>query len=581
VRQASGFQLAGKKQVQHCAEMTHDFRVLIVGGYGTFGGRVVELLEDEPRLTLLVAGRSLPAAQAYCETRRAARAQLIPVAFDRTTANASLLGGLRPAVLVDASGPFQAYGPHGYALVEVCVACGVHYLDLADGSAFVAGIAQFDAAARAAGVFVLSGVSSFPVLTSAVVHRLATGMSSVHSIHGGIAPSPYAGVGLNVIRAIASYSGQPIALRRRGASGTGWPFAESELFVVAVPGQVPLRRSRFSLVDVPDLQALPDLWPQAEVWMGAAPVPPVLHWALIGFAWLVRLRLLRNLSWLSRAMHLVTEHVRWGEHRGGMYVVVAGSSEQGHTLVREWHLLAEGDDGPLIPSMAVEAVVRSILDSRGPPAGARTAIADVDLDDYEKLFARRTIYTGIRVRAPAIAQPLFRRILGDAWNQLPAAVQRLHSVAGRASFRGTCTVSRGRNPLGGLLATLIGFPISGVDQDISVELTVDSAVERWVRIIGGHRFSSILSQGTGHTDWLLRERFGPVKVDIALVLEGSALHYIIRGWTLFGVRLPRWLGPRSTAVESSDDGQFRFDVSIGHPLTGMIIRYDGVLRDGS
>jgi uncharacterized protein YbjT (DUF2867 family) len=33
-------------------------KVLVLGGYGTFGGRLVRLLADCPQLTLLVAGRS-------------------------------------------------------------------------------------------------------------------------------------------------------------------------------------------------------------------------------------------------------------------------------------------------------------------------------------------------------------------------------------------------------------------------------------------------------------------------------------------------------------------------------------------
>ena len=44
--------------------MTGRLTVLIVGGYGTFGGRIVELLENEPRLTLIIAGRSLERAAA-------------------------------------------------------------------------------------------------------------------------------------------------------------------------------------------------------------------------------------------------------------------------------------------------------------------------------------------------------------------------------------------------------------------------------------------------------------------------------------------------------------------------------------
>ena len=93
---------------------------------------------------------------------------------------------------------------------------GIDYLDLADGSDFVKGIVRFDAQARKRGVFVLSGVSSFPMLPAAVTRRLSSGMARVDAISAGIAPSPFAGLGLNVIRSIASYCGKPIELLRGG-----------------------------------------------------------------------------------------------------------------------------------------------------------------------------------------------------------------------------------------------------------------------------------------------------------------------------------------------------------------------------
>ncbi len=100
--------------------------------------------------------------------------------------------------------------------------------------------------------------------------------------------------------------------------------------VIAVPGHVPLESKRFSLVDVPDLRTLPQLWPEVrEVWMGAAPVPASLHRALWGFAWLVRLRLLPTISWMSGLMNFVMARVRWGEHRGGMFVRVEGELHDG------------------------------------------------------------------------------------------------------------------------------------------------------------------------------------------------------------------------------------------------------------
>jgi hypothetical protein len=184
------------------------------------------------------------------------------------------LAALRPDLLVDASGPFQNYGAGQYRIIEACLAQGVNYLDLADGSGFVAGVSAFDMVAKEANCFVLTGVSSFPVLTAAVVRRLSSGMARVETVRGGIAPSPYAGVGENVIRAIASYAGQRIALRRDGLMTSGYPFADQTRFTIAPPGRVPLQSRLFSLVDVPDLRALTELWPAASNIRHDEPIEP-------------------------------------------------------------------------------------------------------------------------------------------------------------------------------------------------------------------------------------------------------------------------------------------------------------------
>ena len=43
--------------------MVERLRVLVLGGYGTFGSRLVRLLADDARLHLIVAGRSLSSAR--------------------------------------------------------------------------------------------------------------------------------------------------------------------------------------------------------------------------------------------------------------------------------------------------------------------------------------------------------------------------------------------------------------------------------------------------------------------------------------------------------------------------------------
>ncbi len=549
--------------------MIEPLTILIVGGYGTFGGRIVELLEGEPRLVLIVAGRSLPRATAYCERRGRTRAQLVPAAFDRGGDLAAELAQRRPDLLVDASGPFQAYGEGRYALIEACIASGVDYLDLADGSEFVAGVAAYDAAAQAAGRYVLSGVSSFPVLTAAAVRRLAERIARIDSIRGGIAPSPYAGVGLNVIRAIAAYAGQRDAV--------GYPFTEQMRVTVAPPGRLPLRSALFSLVDVPDLRALAELWPEAEsIWMGAAPVPAVLLRALIGLAWLVRLGLLPGLSVLAPLMHLVTNRVRWGEHRGGMFVEVSGADSAGAPVRRSWQMLAEGDDGPLIPSMAVQAIVQRVLTGNPPSPGARAAVRDLELHDYERLFAERRICTGIRDDTGP-EKPLYPQLLGSAWDDLPAQIRKMHDVDSETAAEGRAVVERGRGHLARLIASVIGFPQTAADVPVRVSFAAANGGETWVRRFGDQEFSSRQFAGTGRWRHLLCERFGAFTFAIALVVEDARLSLKLRRWSAFGVPLPLWLCPTATSYEMVEDGRFRFYVEIAHPLAGLIVRYRGWL----
>jgi hypothetical protein len=452
-------------------------------------------------------------------------------------------------------------------------------LYLADGSDFVKGIAQFDADARARGIFVLAGVSSFPALTAAVIRRLQHGMARIDTVTGGIAPSPHANVGLNVIRAIASYAGQPVKVVRDGRTTSGYALIEAKRFTIAPPGRLPLHPIRFSLVDVPDLQVLPDLWPSLRsVWLGAGPVPEIWHRALNAFAWAVRLKLLPSLSPLAGLIHGAKNRLSFGEHRGGMFVAVAGVGADGSRIERSWHLLAEGEDGPLIPSMAAQAIIRRCLAGKLPQPGARGAATDLELADYEALFERRRIATGRRQSGPAFDQaPLYRRVLGEAWDLLPPPLQVMHAANGALVADGKAVIERGRGLLARLLARLMGFPPAGRDVPVTVTFQAEEGREHWRRSFGNRSFASVQEQGSGRFDRLLCERFGPFNFGLALVLESARLWFVVRRWSIVGLPLPAAWAPRGEAYEFAEDGRFHFHVEIDHPFMGLIVRYRGWL----
>lgn len=553
-------------------------RILIVGGYGVFGGRLAHLLSDEGRCTLIIAGRSQVRAQQFCDGIQA-EACLIAASFDREGDLESQIRRLDPAVVVDASGPFQGYIGDPYRLVKAALALGVSYMDLADCSNFVEGISQFDEAAKARGVFLLSGVSSFPVLSAAVVRALAQGLERVDTITGGVAPSPYAGVGPNVIRAIASYAGKQVPLTRNGRNTFGHGLTETMRYTICPPGRRPLRNILFSLIDVPDLRVLPQQWPGLRsIWMGAGPVPEVLHKGLNLMALAVQFRLLPSLSSLAPVFHRAINILRWGEHRGGMFVLIEGAAADGNAVTRSWHLLAEGDDGPLIPSMAIEAIIRKCLCDNLPPTGARPATNELELKDYDDLFSHRAISTGMREHGKeSDSGPLYQQILGSAWEQLPRQIRDMHSVTSRHTAAGRADVDRGDNLISRIIGWVFRFPPPGKDMPLKVQFETDGKRETWVRHFGDYSFSSDQIAGKGRSDLLLEEVFGPFSFGLALVTSPGRLSLVVRRWTIFGLPLPMILAPFGDSFEFVADGRFHFDVSIGLPLIGLIVRYRGSL----
>lgn len=553
-------------------------RVLILGGYGTFGGRLVRLLADEPRLTLLIAGRSLEKAKGFAATIKA-KAELQPVKMDRIADAAKILAELKPDLVVDASGPFQDTGPDPYHLVKTCIAHGVCYLDLADATDFVAGISSLDAAARERDVFVLSGCSSFPALSFAALDALRPGFARVETVTSGIAPSPRVRMGLNVVKAVCSYAGKPVMLVRDGRPAKGFGLMDGVRRTIAPPGAVPLKSRRFVLADAPDLALLPRMMPKVHsVFTGAGTEPQFLQRLLGLCAGLVRLRLLPSLLPLASLVHRVSHILDFGEHRGGMFVAVTGSDARGKVLARSWHLIAEGEDGPFIPAMAAEAIIRGWLSGRKREPGARPAAGALTLADFTPLFSRFSIRAGIRNDIDDPTAPLYRRALAEAWANLPPAVAAMHDSTETRTVVGKAHVERGKGLLSRITAAVIGFPAEATDIPVRVRFDCEAGQETWIRTFGTRSFRSRQSAAKGQDAGLLYEDFGPFRVLIALVPDKGRLRLVIRGWRFLGVPLPLFLAPGGETFEEEQDGTFCFHVEIGSPLTGLIVRYVGWLR---
>ncbi|MES2772156.1 MAG: saccharopine dehydrogenase NADP-binding domain-containing protein [Pseudomonadota bacterium] len=366
-------------------------RILVVGAYGFFGRRLVERLSKQPDLHITIAGRSSAAAQALaCKLQFTATSELAFTALDTHHPTfASQLKQLSPAVVVNASGPFQG---QDYRVAQACIEAGAHYIDLADGRDFVAGIGVLNAMAIRAGVLVTSGASSVPALSSAVVDHLVRGLQTVQSIDVGISPGNRTERGLSTIKGILSYCGKELP-SSAGRPLVGWLHSYRHTYPAPVGSRL------HSPCDVPDLVLLPARYPgHPEIRFGAGLELEFLHRGMNLMAWMARHGLVKNWAthakWLTKAADLFQA---WGTDAGAMHVTVSGITHDGQSVCRDWQLVATHGDGPYVPTLAASALIRKLFADDRQLFGAMPCVGLLTLEDFAREMQGLKIATSERL----------------------------------------------------------------------------------------------------------------------------------------------------------------------------------------
>lgn len=361
-------------------------KTIVLGGYGNFGARICKALADAPGIELVVAGRDRQKALTLANSLNA-EAAVIDIGSPTLAARLQELGA---QLVIHTAGPFQR---QGYAVAHAAADAGAHYIDLADGRRFVCDFpTELDAAFRKRGLIGISGVSSVPTLSSAAVDHLTTGWRSVDTIDSCIAPAQTAPRGVATMEAVLSYCGEAIQVWQDGAWTTqhGW----------ANPVRINYARMRpriAALCDIPDLELFPIHYKGVRSVMFRAALEVGIGQRGLAFmaalrrAGLVR-RPQRFAGFLNNAAGLLDP---FGTSLGGMVVRVSGIDAGGKAVRRAWHLAADHDHGPEIPSMAAIVLARQIAAGSFDRRGAHAGIGLLALADFAPEFAKWGIVTDV------------------------------------------------------------------------------------------------------------------------------------------------------------------------------------------
>lgn len=350
--------------------------IVVLGGYGNFGRRIVAALAREPDCRVFVCGRNIELAT---EVARQKGGGAQPLSLDCHAPNfGSELRRIGATLVVHTAGPFQR---QSYAVPRACVSAGAHYIDLADGREFVCGIEALDADARANDVLVVSGASSLPALSSAVVDRLRSKFSTIDSIDHGIT-SGAKPPGQATMKGVLDYAGKPLRQWRDGEWRRvfGWQGLTRRRY------PHPVNARWIANCDVPDLDLFPQRYrPVRTVQFRAGVGPAASMFGLWLASWLVRAGLIRTLAAYVPMLHRAARgYEKLGSKCSAMHVTVRGLDHNGQSASHTWSLVAEHDHGPFIPCFPAIALARKILRNE---TAARGAMPCMGLLSVEEILA--------------------------------------------------------------------------------------------------------------------------------------------------------------------------------------------------
>lgn len=345
-------------------------RILVLGGYGTLGRRISQAIAAIPSAECVIGGRNPQKAGSFAGENTKVVAVNV---YDPVSLRRALEGVF---AVVNTVGPFQG---HDYTVAETCAGMGIHYVDLAAARAYVEGITRLQRRAHQKNCLIVSGAGSVPALSAALVETLVPEFDRLTEIHTCISPGNKNPLGVGTVRAILSYTGNPLRLKDQGR----WHYAYgwSKPKVVSFPK--PVGKRRVYLCDVPDLDIFPTRYGAQTVTFRAGLELNLFNYGLVILGRMRRWGWITNLSRWAPGLTAIGHFFHgFGNVAGGMRVLVRGRKD-GQEVEHTVFLLARDANGPAIECSPAVALIRKWVEHGASDAGALPCVGLLTWDEIK------------------------------------------------------------------------------------------------------------------------------------------------------------------------------------------------------
>jgi saccharopine dehydrogenase-like NADP-dependent oxidoreductase len=365
-------------------------RIVVLGGYGNFGKRIVESLSEMIGITIFIAGRNAMKAKRLCDelSLNVANLAIESVVIDIHNPDfVNDLKSLSPDLVIHTGGPFQG---QNYSVPEACIDVGSHYIDLADDRRYVCDITSLNDQAIERNVLIVSGASSVPGLSSTVIDGFINQFSTLNKICFAIAPGNQAERGEATIRGILSYTGHPFQVLDKGKwiDQYGWMSPKKINFGGTIG------RRWLANIDIPDLELFPQRYSSVNtVNFQAGLELTFLHLGMVFMALIAKIGLIKDWSVLTRQIFKCSELFKGlGTDTGGMQINLSGLDKKEKPKHIKWTLYAENGVGPYIPIISAIIIAKKLITGNINTRGATPCLGMYTLKEFDKEASSLGIY---------------------------------------------------------------------------------------------------------------------------------------------------------------------------------------------
>lgn len=174
---------------------------------------------------------------------------------------------------------------------------------------------------------------------------------------------------------------------------------------------------------------------------------------------------------------------------------------------------------------------------------------------------------------------LVKTWFGEEFNYLHPMLRDLHTYGGILKGKVLISLGKGlRKYIGSAIAKKMGITLKSAEQDFEVIISHQNEVLHWTRRFGKENFMKSEFKPIGNKSqgyWL--ETTGSLTLALTVdIIEGGWYWRCIKIW-IKGIRVPRFLFPKTTAYKRIENEKYRFYVGFNVLFLGTVLSYEGLL----